>query len=351
MMPSASGGFFKQGSVFRSGLDPYLQSASDIAGMDRDAAVSAAGSYTRSAGGRMLEDQSERMLRLGLSGVDPSTMGSIDRARILGGASGRSDSTERLAGVGQQGFGIYGGLNEFLQKLSGQFDRLIDRGMKVDIEGSARFLEAMADAGFSGRQASDTSAAVGNAGIGAKDQLLAPFQGLMQKAILAKALQSTDSIPDALRFIEGRSEEDGLQDLRDLVGPGEIAGLGFSAGIGSLGTDKAMQLGRGPLAAGKRRTAATQDDHSLFFARRTSGRRVRDVTQRAFRRSEFDLANEYEESQIGDRVNNGRKVINAWQRGMAGIAEDMGNVFLNFANDLMNGAGGAPTPGADRDEP
>ena len=331
----------------------FLSDAVERAGMAPEEAVGAYNAYARRAGN--VKDDS-KWLEATTYGVDSSTSGSLDSLRYLDGASGNAGTNARLAGAGQ-GLGIYGGLGEFLQKLSGQFDRLIDRGMKVDLEGSAGFLEAMAEAGYSGRQASDTMRANGDARVGAKDQLLSPFQGLMQKAVLAKALQSTNNLPDALRMIEGTSDEQGMQYLRDLVGP-EIAGLGFSAGISSLGTDKAMQLGRGPLGKGRRRKPIAQEDATLFLARETAGKESRDITDRSFTNSTFQFGLAYEEAGLSEKVEQGRKVVTAaffYGQKIAKFGQNLQKAlpWLNAAVEELQGlvgSGGAVQPGADRDD-
>lgn len=289
-----------------SGMDEFLRHASDI-GMEPDSAVAAANAYTRSAGGRV--DSNGRIIDASLAGIDASTVGSIDQSRLLGGAAGNADSAMRLAGVGQQGFGIFGGLNDFLQKLSGQFDRLIDHGMKVDLEGSAAFLGKMAEAGYTGRQGLGAMAASSNAAVGAKDQLLAPFKGLMQKSVLLDAVRSGGGLEDWIRYAENASAnpQGGIDSVRNNFG--ELGGFAFAADIDSLGIDGGQRLNRNGLGAGRDYGMPQgQSRESLRRQALVAGRNERNVTQEN-RRYTYER-----QRQVSDT-----------SEGLAGFTTDIGN--------------------------
>lgn len=337
----------------------YIHQAAYRAAMSPDEAVTAFGAYTRAAGGTISNKDPGAFLDATLYGVDPSTFGMLDRNRILGGARGSDDVNARLAGVGQGGFDIWGGLNDWLSRISGQFDRLIERGMKVDMDASAAFFESMAAVGLTGRQAADLHENLGAATMGARDQVLAPFKGMAQNAMLAKAMMSSDNLPDMLRTLEGmtKSPTGELDAIRALFGDGELTGLGLLATSPSLGVDNALALAKGT-PRGKRFKPEGQSRETVEWERVSAERNASDIIDRSLDFGDFKLANYYEEQQLNERVEQGRKVYRAaqyWSKKLTTFGKILEKAGFSIWSGAMGFAtmfsGGADEPSVDREEP
>lgn len=220
-----------------SDIDPIatmLARARDF-GIKTGEAAQMARAYTNAAGGLVVGESD--FLFASTAGIDPSTMGAFDRARFLGGAGGSERSALSIAGTAQNGFGIQGGLNEWLRGIASQIDRLIERGMRVNIDDVGGLLSKMAStpslAGL-GMQAPGVVGALGDVGAGVRQKLLQPFAGLMGTAATISILSKSNDYFDAIRNAESFGPEDAIRANMEMWGKGDLSEASIAASIPML---------------------------------------------------------------------------------------------------------------------
>jgi len=216
-----------------------------ITGGVREYLASAGGSF----GPGMRMDRASNWIDMMAAGLSPGTMGGVDSLVMTKGAEGDRLSGARLAGAGSYGFGLTGGLDGWMQSLTGQVDRLLDRGIKVSLTDTAALLEGMAaDPALRhlGSKAPSVVGALGGVAADARQTLLAPFQQLAHHAVLADALSQAGGNPfDAIRILED-PDKMGQKGVRraisGLLGTGDIGKAAMANVTRNLGLDESGAL-------------------------------------------------------------------------------------------------------------
>lgn len=309
-------------------------------GIMPDEAVQQARSYADASGGRVRG--AADFARLSRAGIDPSTTGHFDRSAFAMGAFGRDPmSVERFAGIGQGGFGLQGELSAFLRGLASQFDRLISRGMRVDMRDMESFLARMAGVpGLSalGARAPEVAGGLANMAGSARDQLLAPFQQLGQQAALMDAISQSGNIFDAIERLESMGPEGVRRANRNLWG----RDVGGAVMAGNLG----VRLGQGrdliDLPLDERRDGLqTVSERSFARQRVRAQRAARHLTQDV-----RGLAEQQIVSDLNEDTARAQAAVAAWVEQILEINEGTVNLLKNIR--AMGDAAGASSEMLDK---
>jgi hypothetical protein len=184
--------------------------------------------------------------KLGISSDSIATLaGSI--AQMTGGTVGDAlDQSFQLRRIAEGKLDLRGaGVNQFLGAMAGYADDLTGRG----IDSKASVLQnaitgIAATTGQKGRRPMQIAESFKGVASGALGQISAPFQGLAQTALLADAFSQSESLFEAMQFLEGNlAEPDNVANvISSTFGGSAKTVLG---GIRGIGTRDAAKLAKG----------------------------------------------------------------------------------------------------------
>lgn len=220
-------------------------------GIDPNKTVAGTREYLTAAGGTfgpgMPMSRPSPWVDMMVAGISPSTVGALDSQILTNGAGGDHTSASRLAGVGSYGFGLTGGLDAWLQKLTMHIDRFVERGLRLNLDDVSHLLERVGADPLLRQRPNEAPKVIGAMGgvLGdAKSQLLAPFAQLGNAAVMMKAMEGGGGIEQWVERIEKMGPKGALDALNGLAG--DMAPLALNALSPSLRMDEARAWGHLP---------------------------------------------------------------------------------------------------------
>jgi hypothetical protein len=233
--------------IQKTANDAWLTQAARY-GMNPQKAIAAEQEYLRAAGGRFgWNIQPTDWLHGTAAGIAPSSLGRIDALRLMDGATGSNDVGLRLAGGAQGNFGVQGGLDAWLQKLTMHLDRFVERGLRLNLDDVAHLLERVGADPLLRQRPNEAPKVIGAMGgvLGdAKSQLLAPFAQLGNAAVMMKAMEGGGGIEQWFERLEKMGPTGALDAIRELAG--DMAPMAINALFPSLRLDEARHWGHLP---------------------------------------------------------------------------------------------------------
>lgn len=301
-----------------SGFESFLRQASG-AGIGPDEAMAMASGYTGAVGGLGRRGAGmmspNQLIQASLSGIGAGALGGVDQLRTLGGASGTVNTTMAIAGVAQQGFGVQGGLDRWLGNFTSQMDRLIQRGIKVDLDSVSGLMGRMAsDPVLSGlgMRAPTVIGDLAQSPRNARDRMMSGFRGIMDNVSLAAAAEGANDFMGLMRNLEGQ-ERDPSKVLRasQRFLDGDARTLALAATMSSLGVDESASLGRMNLGGEAPRFGLNQASRgSRVRAGILAEREARDVVDRVYTPGTQKAASDIAEAQDNFRIQQARRMTN-----------------------------------------
>jgi len=185
------------------------------------------------------------LARLSRSSLSVGAMGSYAGLRAAG-AGGSGGNMTKMVRIAQQA-GLYGSKgDQYLQIVAQATSRMADRGMTLDLDATERFLARYTSAPLKhgpgasskshGLAAARLAGGIAGAAGSARDQLMAPFQGMAQAAFLAKAMQGGGGFLDIADRLGGMANpSNGSAVLREMFGTRLSADV-----LGGLGATSAL---------------------------------------------------------------------------------------------------------------
>lgn len=190
-------------------------------------------------------------IRMMNAGIEPETAGSYQRQYVLGGARGGGGGLGGLVATGQLDFNLRGAVNEWVQSIASNTERLTRQGIRVNLDerdssghagGVLGFMQRIAATqgiGMNAFQAADVSFAMMGDATSLRQRAVQGFRGVGQAAMQFQAASGQKDIFGYLSGLEAQEADPGLVEKAIQRLPPQLR-QAYYASLGVRGADAGL---------------------------------------------------------------------------------------------------------------